>query len=49
MTKVTCLNPIAKVGLERFGAGYQLDAPLEEAQLALVRSADMHEIGRAHV
>lgn len=42
MTKVTCLNPIAKVGLERFGAGYQLDAPLEEAQLALVRSADMH-------
>lgn len=42
MTKVTCLNPIAKVGLERLGAGYQLDAPLEEAQLALVRSADMH-------
>ena len=41
MTKVTCLNPIAKVGLERFGAGYQLDAPLEEAKLALVRSADM--------
>ena len=44
MTKVTCLNPIAKVGLERFGAGYQLDAPLEEAQLALVRSADMHAV-----
>lgn len=42
MTKVTCLNPIAEVGLERFGADYQLDAPLEEAQLALVRSADMH-------
>lgn len=42
MTKVTCLNPIAKVGLARFGADYQLDAPLEEAQLALVRSADMH-------
>ena len=44
MIKVTCLNPIAKVGLERFGAGYQMDVPLEEAQLALVRSADMHTV-----
>lgn len=41
MIKVNCLNPIAKVGLDLFDDRYQLDAPLEEAQLVLVRSADM--------
>ena len=41
--KVACLNPIAQVGLKRFGEGYELDAPLEQAEVALVRSANLHE------
>ena len=42
MPYVTCLNPIAQVGLQGFGADYQMTADLEQANLALVRSADLH-------
>ena len=44
MYTVTCLNPIAKCGLERLPEGYQIVEDLGEAQAVLVRSASMHEL-----
>lgn len=47
MIKVKCLNPIAQVGMELFTPDYVEVENIEEADVVLVRSADMHclEIG----
>ncbi|MBO6137051.1 MAG: 3-phosphoglycerate dehydrogenase [Lachnospiraceae bacterium] len=42
MFKYNCLNPIAKVGLDNFGAGYVKCDELNDADCVLVRSAKMH-------
>ena len=44
MYKYFCLNPIAKVGLDRFTAEYKKADTVEEADGILVRSASMHEM-----
>lgn len=44
MYKYFCLNPIAKVGLDRFTAEYKKADAIEEADGILVRSASMHEM-----
>ncbi len=41
--KIFCLNNIAKVGTDRFRAGYTLADSIDEAAGVLVRSADMKE------
>ncbi len=43
MYKIATLNKISPVGLKEFTADYEVGAKLEEADGALVRSADMHE------
>ena len=42
--KIYCLNQIAKVGTDRFRAGYSLTDSMEDAAGVLVRSADMKEM-----
>lgn len=42
MYKYNCLNPIAGVGLDLFSQDYSKVESLEEADVALVRSASMH-------
>lgn len=42
--KIKCLNPIAKVGLDMFGDGYEITEDIEEACGVLVRSASMHDM-----
>ena len=44
MYTVTCFNPIAKCGLERLPAEYNITEDVKEAQAILVRSASMHEM-----
>ena len=44
MFKYHCLNPIAKVGLEKFTIDYQATDNFGEAQGVLVRSAAMHDL-----
>ena len=44
MYKYYCLNPIAKVGLEKFTAEYAKTNEVTEADGILVRSASMHEM-----
>lgn len=44
--KIKCLNPIAKVGLDRLAAGFELTEEYEDADAVLVRSAVMHEMGQ---
>ncbi len=44
MIKYHCLNPIAQVGLDVFDEKYEKAESLEEADVALVRSAAMHEL-----
>ncbi len=44
MFKYTCLNPISKIGLERFSNDYERTEDVADADAALVRSASMHEI-----
>lgn len=44
MYKYTCLNPIANVGLDLFGADYEKADGLESADAVLVRSAAMHDL-----
>lgn len=44
MTKYTCLNPIAKVGLDVFSDQYEAVESLADANVALVRSAAMHDL-----
>lgn len=44
MIKYHCLNPIAQVGLDVFDEKYEKAESLGEADVALVRSAAMHEL-----
>ena len=44
MYKYHCLNPIAKVGLNRFTPDYTKTTEINEADGILVRSASMHEM-----
>lgn len=44
MFKYHCLNPIAQVGLEKFGVQYEKTETIEEADGILVRSAAMHDM-----
>ena len=44
MFKYHCLNPIAEVGLEKFGSQYVKTDQVEEADGILVRSAAMHDM-----
>ena len=44
MSKIHCLNPIAKCGTELFGDNYEMTDNLNEADAVLVRSASMHEL-----
>ncbi|MGN0430991.1 MAG: phosphoglycerate dehydrogenase [Lachnospiraceae bacterium] len=44
MFQYYCLNPISKVGLEKFTADYSKTENIEEAEGVLVRSASMHEM-----
>ena len=42
--KYAKLNPIAAIGTDRFGDGYEYTEDVAEAEMILVRSADMHEM-----
>lgn len=44
MYQYYCLNPIARVGLENFGSGYEKTEDINAADGILVRSADMHSM-----
>ena len=44
MTKVNCLNPIAKCGTDLFSDAYQITEEFNEADVVLVRSAAMHDL-----
>ena len=44
MYRYACLNPIAKVGLDRFTEDYKEVKDISEADAVLVRSANMHEM-----
>lgn len=44
MFKYNCLNPISQVGLEKFGKNYELTEDFADADVALVRSAKMHDM-----
>ncbi len=44
MYKYTCLNPIAKVGLERFTDAFEQCESAADADVILVRSAKMHDM-----
>ena len=44
MFKYNCLNPISKIGLEKFTDNYVATADINEADGVLVRSASMHEM-----
>ncbi len=44
MPKYTCLNPIASCGLDMFPKGYEPTDRLADADVVLVRSAQMHDL-----
>lgn len=44
MTKINCLNPIAKVGLDIFNENYEIVDDFAQAEAVLVRSAAMHDM-----
>lgn len=44
MYKYHCLNPISNVGLEHFPGKYENSESLEDSDVVLVRSANMHEM-----
>lgn len=44
MVKYNCLNPISDLGLNRFSTDYVKTDDFSEAEVALVRSAAMHEL-----
>ena len=44
MVQFHCLNPIAACGLELFPATYEKTEDFNQAEVALVRSAAMHEM-----
>ncbi|MBQ3268109.1 MAG: 3-phosphoglycerate dehydrogenase, partial [Atopobiaceae bacterium] len=43
MYKVNCMNVIAKVGTDQLGENYQIVDSLDEADIAMVRSAKLHD------
>lgn len=43
MKQVYCYNPVARIGLEQLTADYQVVEQAQQAQLALVRSKNLHE------
>ena len=43
MFKVHCMNVIAKVGTDQLGENYQIVDSLDEADIAMVRSAKLHD------
>lgn len=44
MTKINCLNPIAKIGLDLFTDNYEVVDDFSQADAVLVRSAAMHDM-----
>lgn len=44
MTKVNCLNPISNLGLDRLNDNYEMTDDFTNADVALVRSASMHDM-----
>ncbi len=44
MTKINCLNPIAKCGTDLFDDSYEMTDNINEAEAVLVRSASMHDL-----
>lgn len=44
MTKINCLNPISKTGLDLFTADYEIVDKIDDADAVLVRSASMHDM-----
>lgn len=44
MTKIKCLNPISKTGLDLLTDGYEVVENFDEADAVLVRSAAMHDL-----
>ncbi|MCQ2500092.1 MAG: 3-phosphoglycerate dehydrogenase family protein [Lachnospiraceae bacterium] len=44
MIKYTCLNPISRIGLDNFTASYVQTDTYKDADIALVRSAKMHDM-----
>ena len=44
MTKVNCLNPISKLGLNKLNDNYEIVDDFKDADVALVRSAAMHDL-----
>lgn len=44
MTKINCLNPIAKIGLDIFSDNYEIVDDFAQADAVLVRSAAMHDM-----
>ena len=44
MNKYVCLNPIAKIGLNNLGENYTRVEDAADADIVLVRSANMHEM-----
>lgn len=44
MIKVNCLNPISNLGLDRLDDNYEITENFDEAEVALVRSAAMHDL-----
>lgn len=44
MFKYHCLNPIAKVGLDKFNENYEMTEDITQADGILVRSASMHDM-----
>ena len=44
MYKVSCLNPIAQVGLDLFSPAYEIVNNIKDADMVLVRSTNMHEL-----
>ena len=44
MTKVNCLNPISELGTGLFNDNYEMTDNFADADVALVRSAAMHDL-----
>jgi D-3-phosphoglycerate dehydrogenase len=44
MTKINCINPISKIGMDLFTDNYTVTDKFEEAEGVLVRSGAMHEL-----
>lgn len=44
MTKINCLNPISKTGLDLLADNYEITEDFQSADAVLVRSASMHDL-----